>query len=93
MDVCSMAALAIFWNRNYCLEFLEHLVRYCGKEDNILVQNLFSMLSSMEMIATSRLWCIFHLSIVQPLHYLAANTHKFAEYGWGSLNFIVSWTV
>ena len=26
-DVCSMAALAMFWNRNYCLEFLEHTIR------------------------------------------------------------------
>ena len=78
-----MAALAMFWNINYCLEFLEHIIRYCGKQDNILVQNLFSMLSSVEMVATSRLWSIFHLSTVQPLRYLAANTHKFAEYDWG----------
>ncbi len=92
-DVCLMAALAMFWNRNYCLEFLEHIIRYCGKEDNILVQNLFSVLSSVEMVVTSWLWSIFHLSIIQTLCYLVANTHKFAEYGWGLLNCIVSWAV
>ena len=41
------------------------------------------MLSSVEMVAISRLWAIFHFSIVQPLCYLAANTHKFAAYDWG----------
>ena len=31
MDVCSMAALAMYWNRNYCLEFMEDILRFGGK--------------------------------------------------------------
>ena len=30
-DVASMAALAMYWNRNFCVEFLEEMMVYCGK--------------------------------------------------------------
>ena len=85
-DVCSMAALAMFWNRNYCLEFLEEQQRQCGKEDNILMSNLMCLLSSVEMIAVSRLWSILHFAIVMPLRWLAGKTHTLAEYKWGPIS-------
>ena len=40
-DIASMAATAIYWNRNYCIGFLDEMITYCGKEDNILAGNLF----------------------------------------------------
>jgi hypothetical protein len=41
-DVASMAALAIFWNRYYCIDFLDEILTYqdTGAKDNILANNL-----------------------------------------------------
>jgi hypothetical protein len=85
-DVCSMAALAMFWNHNYCLEFLEEQQRLCGKEDNILMSNLMCLLSSVEIIAVSRLWSILHFAIVMPLRWLAGKTHTLTNYNWGPIS-------
>ena len=85
-DIASMAALAIFWNRNYYVEFLEEIMVVCGKEDNILARNLWDMLTSTEMVSAARLWSIFHLSIIMPMRWLAAKTHELAEYDWGYIS-------
>ena len=34
--VTSMPAMEIFYNRNYCVQFLDCMIRYCGKSGNIL---------------------------------------------------------
>ena len=34
--VISMAAMVIFWNRNYCVEFLDEMISYCGKSEKSL---------------------------------------------------------
>jgi hypothetical protein len=81
-----MAALAIYWNRNPCVEFLEEMQVFCGREENILANNLWAMLISTEMIAVARMWSIFHLSIVMPIRWLAANTHTLKEYNWGYIS-------
>ena len=54
-DVASMAALAIFWNRNYCIDFLDKILTYgdAGAKDNILANNLWILLSSVEMVAVA----------------------------------------
>ena len=86
-DVNSMAALAMFWNRNYCLEFMADILRFGGKrKDNILLNNLFVMQSSVEMISVTRLWSIFHIAIIMPMRWLAAKTHELAEYNWGVIS-------
>jgi hypothetical protein len=85
-DVASMAAMAMYWNRNYCLEFMEDMLRLCGKEDNILINNLFFLLGSVEIIAATRLWSILHVSIVMPIRWLSANVHTLGEYGWGVIS-------
>ena len=54
-----------------------------GKQDNILQRNLFVMLTSDEMVAQSRLLGIIHLPCMLPLRWLAGNTHKLSNYGWG----------
>ena len=87
MDVCSMAALAIYWNRNYCLEFMEDILQFGGKrKDNILLNNLFVIQTSIEMISVTRLWSIFHLAIIMPMRWLAAKTHTLAQYNWGVIS-------
>ena len=84
MDVASMAALAIYWNRNYYVEFLDEMKTYSEKDDNILRNNLHSMLISVEMVSVARLWSILHIAIVMPMRYLAANVHKWAAIEWGT---------
>jgi hypothetical protein len=37
----------------------------------------------MEMIAQLRVASILHLAVVIPMRWLAGNTHKLSEYGWG----------
>ena len=31
MDVVLMAPMAIYWNRNYCVDFLDNIISYCGR--------------------------------------------------------------
>ncbi|KAL7523561.1 hypothetical protein ACHAXR_000896, partial [Thalassiosira sp. AJA248-18] len=85
-DIASMAAMAIYWNRNYCVDFLDEMITYCGKEENILARNLWALLTSVEMTSVARLWSIFHLSIVMPMRWLAAHSHKLAKHGWGYIS-------
>ena len=85
-DVASMAALAMYWNRNFCVEFLEEMMVYCGKQDNILAGNLWSLLASTEIISVACLWSIFHLSIIMPTRWLLANTHMLADDNWGYIS-------
>lgn len=84
-DVVSMASLAMYWNRNYCIEFLDYMlsIERPNRDDSILVQNMFVILSSLEMIASTRMWCIFHLSIIVPCRWLAGNVHNLAKFNWG----------
>ena len=75
--------MEIFWNRNYYVEFLDEIISYCGKSENILARNLMIFLSSVDIISVSWIWSILHISIVVPMRWLAACTHKMKEYGWG----------
>jgi len=85
-DIASMAAMAIYWNRNYCVEFLEEMRVHCGREENILANNLWTLLISVEMISVARMWSIFHISIVMPMRWLAGKTHTLKEYKWGYIS-------
>ena len=49
---------------------------------NILQENLFIILSSVEMIALSRLFAILHFSINVPMRWLAGKTHTLADHDW-----------
>ena len=83
MDVVSMASMAIYWNRNYCVDFLDNMISYCGREDNILACNQMMLLSSVEFAAVARSWYIFHLAIILPMRRLDGKTHKLAHRKWG----------
>ncbi len=50
--------------------------------DNILQENLFIILSSVEMTALSRLFSILHFSINVPMRWLAGKTPTLAKYDW-----------
>ena len=79
MDVVSMASMAIYLNRNYCVDFLDEMISYCGREDNILAFNQMMLLSSVEFAVVARLWSIFHLAIIMPMQWLVGKTHKLAH--------------
>ena len=63
MDVVSMVSMEIYWNRNYCVDFLDNMISYCGREDNILACNQMMLLSSVEFAVVARLWSIFTLQL------------------------------
>ena len=82
MDVVPMASMAIYWNRNYCVEFLDEMISFCGREDNLLAKNQMILLSCLEMAAVARLWAILYISLLSPLRWLAGKTHKLAHRKW-----------
>ena len=71
MDVVlmvSMAPMEICCNCNCCVNFLDKMIIYCGREENILACNQIMLLSSVEFAAVAHLWYIFHLAIIMPMH-------------------------
>ena len=83
-DLCVEGAGALYLNRVYYIEFLDERLRTCGAEGNILQENLFIILSSLEMIAQARLCSIVHLTICMPMRWLAGNSHELAEFDWSA---------
>ena len=79
-DLVVEGAGAIFWNRPFWVEFLDERLRLPA--GNILQENLFIVLTSVEMVALSRIYAIVHLSICLPIRWLAANSHTLAKYSW-----------
>ena len=75
--------MAILWDRNYCVKFLDIMISYYGKSENILAFRLMMLRSSVEIIAVSWIWSIMYIVIVMPRSWLEACTHKMKECGWG----------
>ena len=69
-DVICMGADAVYINRPLNVEFLDQRLRIKDNA-NILQENLFVVLSSLEMVAVSRLFSILHVPIVIPFRWLA----------------------
>ena len=81
-DIITMGAGPIYWNRKLNVKLLDDVLRVKGAS-NILQEFLFTVLSSLEMIANSRFFSILHLSICLPFRRLAGYTHKLAHRNWG----------
>ena len=43
-------------------------------------------LSSVDIIAMSRIWSIMHIAIIMPMHWLESCTHKMKDYVWGYIS-------
>ena len=82
-DLVTMGAGPIYWNRCYNVEFLDKVLRV-KDASNILQENLFTVLTSSEMIACTRFFAILHIAICLPFRWLTGNTHKLAVYQWGA---------
>ena len=61
------------------MEFLDECLE--AHNDNILQENLWTVLTSSEMIALSRVMSIVHYKIALPMRWLADNTHLMAANG------------
>ena len=82
-DLALMASLPIYWNRELCVEFLDERLRVPGNE-GVLQRNLFTVLTSAEMVGITRLLAIMHIAICMPLRFLMGKTHEWAEeFDWG----------
>lgn len=69
---------------SYYVEFLDEALR-TGK-DNILQENLYIVLTSVEMVALCRVMAILHFKICMPMRWLAGKTHILGRdgYDWSS---------
>ena len=85
-DLAVEGAAAVYWNRKYYVEFLDEELK-CGK-DSILQENLFMVLTSMDMVALSRLFSILHFTVCMPMRFLAGQTHSIGAlgYDWSPLS-------
>ena len=79
-DLACEGAVAVYWNRRYYIEFLDESLE--AHNDNILQENLFIILTCMEMIALFRVMAILHFSVCMPLRFLAGNTHNIGAQGY-----------
>ena len=69
---------------SYYVEFLDECLR--SHRDNILQENLFIVLTSLELVSLCRVMAILHFKICMPLRWLAGNTHLLGQmgYDWSS---------
>ena len=72
---------AVYMNRQYYMDFLDKSI---GAEisSNILHHNLFTVLQSVEMIAMTRVYAIFHVAICLPHRFLVGKGHKLGKQDW-----------
>ena len=76
-DILVERSGAVYWNRLYWVEFLDDRLRIPG--DNILQENFFVMLSSLEIVSLSRVRSIAHLVVCLPVRWLAGSIHLLAK--------------
>ena len=82
-DLITMGAGPTYWNRIFNVEFLDDVLLVKGA-GNVLQENLFTILSSLEMVASSRFFSILQLAICLPFRWLTRETHVLAYRNWGA---------
>jgi hypothetical protein len=88
-DLCMEGLMPIYMNYLFYMEVLDiQLCKYCRSNENtsILQQSVFVALTSLEMIALSRLLSIMHVSVFMPFYWLAGKTHELKDYDWGPMS-------
>ena len=65
----------------YYVEFLDECLE--AHKDNILKENLYIVLTSMEMISLCRVVAILYFKVCMPMCWLARNTHLLVSVGYG----------
>lgn len=64
----------------YYIEFLDECLRGNNK-GNILIENLFIVSASSEMVALCRSLAILHYTVCMPMRWLSGNTHFLGRCG------------
>ena len=82
-DLITMGAGPIYWNRILNVEFLDDVLRVKGV-GNVLQENLFTILSSMEMVACCCFFSILQLTICLLFRWLTRKTHALAHRNLGA---------
>ena len=82
-DLITISAGPIYWNIIFNVEFLDDVLRVKGA-GNVLQENLFTILSSLEMVACCRFFSIHQLANCLPLRWLTGKTHVLAHRNWGA---------
>eukprot|EP00957_Ditylum_brightwellii_P043600 3304957-Ditylum_brightwellii.AAC.1 len=78
--IITEGGLPVYWNRQYYIEFLYERLQFSDKKNSIILCNMFTILSSLDMLAAFCLCAILHISIVIPFHWFAGNSHMLAKY-------------
>ena len=80
-DIITMGAGPIYWKRIFNVEFVDNYL--CIKDNTNIIQKYIStILTSIEMIVTSRFFAILHVVICMMFFWLTGNTHKIAHRNW-----------
>ena len=74
-------SVAVYMNGGVYLLFLDEALTV-PNADNILQENCFIVLSSVELLALSRFYSILHFAVNLPMRWLAGNTHTLASEDW-----------
>ena len=70
------AAVPIYTNRVVCIEYLDYCLKMVGKKsNNVLMRNLWDLLSSSEMVAQTRLYGIMYFAICVTMRWLSDQSH------------------
>ena len=80
-DAIMEGACAVYYNRWLYIDYLIEMSKSADSE-SLLLENLFIMLSSLEMIALTRSCAIVHFALILPMRWLAGKTHELAKYDW-----------
>ena len=70
----------MYMNRPYWIEFLYKRMR--TPRDKILQENIFIILSSLEMTELARFCAIIHVTICMLTRWLVGNCHIIDDYNW-----------
>ena len=71
----------IYMNHYICVEYLDYCLKMVGKKrNNILMRNLWCLLSSDEMVAQTSFYSILLFAFCIPLRWLTGKTHELLNY-------------
>ena len=80
-DAIMEGTCAVYYNRWLYIDYLIEMSKSTDSE-SLLLENLFIMLSSLDMIALTWTCAIVHFAFILPMRWLAGKTHELAKYNW-----------
>ena len=84
-DLVTMGDGPMYWNRKNNNEFLDKVL-WVKVAVNIFQVNMFTIMSSLEMVESSHFFSILHLNICFPCRWLTGHTHKLSHHNWVTIS-------